>query len=356
MNATEQHIYSRQIALSEVGTEGQQKLLNTRVVIVGAGGLGCPAALYLVAAGIGHITLIDGDLIETSNLHRQVLFGMQDVGTSKATVAASKLSALHPHLTIQGIPAFLDAQNALELLGEADIVVDCTDNFTARYLINDACVQLNLPFVSGAIYKFEGQLALLNHQNGPTYRCVFPEFPNEKNHPNCEATGVLGVLPGIIGTMQATEVLKWALGMEPLLDREMLLYDARTLETRKVKLPSRNESLSEQLMKQPLRSHVQTCETPSIEWEDFETQDFGQIIDIREPHETPKGPGRTTHQLPWSEFEHNLHVLKPELRTAVYCQSGTRSQKAVQLLQNVGFDAVSVNGGIHALIKTEHTL
>lgn len=204
--------YNRHIILSDVGQIGQDKLSKAKVLVVGAGGLGCPVLQYLTAAGIGELGIIDFDVVEESNLQRQILFGTSSLGTNKALAAKNRLEDLNPTIQINAYTEKLTSKNALELFKEYDIIVDGTDNFATRYLVNDAAILTNKPIVYGAIYKFEGQVSVFNYQNGPSYRCLFPNAPKEGSVANCSEVGVLGVLPGIIGTMMANEVLKISFG------------------------------------------------------------------------------------------------------------------------------------------------
>ncbi len=214
--------YIRQITLSEIGQKGQLKLLNAKVLVVGAGGLGCPLLLYLSSAGVGTIGILDFDKVSLSNIQRQVLYKEKDVGCLKAEVAKSTLYEHNSEIKIESYPFALDTSNALEILKSYDIVVDCTDNFRTRYLINDACVKLNKPFVFAALYKFEGQLSVFNYQSGPTYRCLFPAPPMGGEVPSCEEDGVLGIVPGIIGMYQANEVIKLILSLGDILTGKLL--------------------------------------------------------------------------------------------------------------------------------------
>ncbi len=214
--------YSRHITLSEVGLMGQLKISESKVLVIGAGGLGSPLLLYLTAAGVGTIGIVDFDTVSESNLQRQVLFREQDIDKKKAEVAKTLLEARNSEITIHSYPVPLDVSNAIETIQKYDIVVDCTDNFRTRYLINDACVKLNKPFVFAAIYKFEGQLSVFNYHGGPTYRCLFPNPPKAGEVPNCEEAGVLGVLPGVLGMHQANEVLKIILSIGEVLSGQLL--------------------------------------------------------------------------------------------------------------------------------------
>ena len=253
--------YNRHIILSEIGQKGQDKLSKAKVLVVGAGGLGCPILQYLAAAGVGTIGIVDFDVVEVSNLQRQILFGSSSLGQNKAAAAKERLSDLNNSITINAYPEKLTFQNAIELFNQYDIIVDGTDNFETRYLINDACILTNKPLVFGAIYKFQGQVSVFNYNNGPTYRCAFPNKPKKDTVPNCSEVGVLGVLPGIIGTMQANEVLKIILGIGNVLSGKLLCYDALSaqstiltvkrndLEIQKVLL-NKNEFLKQELSNQ----------------------------------------------------------------------------------------------------------
>ena len=218
--------YHRQIILPEIGEEGQKKLNAAKVLVIGAGGLGCPVLQYLSGAGIGTIGIIDFDVVETSNLHRQVLYGKNDVGTNKALAAKKRLSDLNPDIVINVYPEKLTVKNALTLFADYDIVIDGSDNFSTRYLVNDACIITGKPLVYGAIFKYQGQVSVFNYNNGPSYRCLFPEPPSAGTVPSCSEIGVIGVLPGIIGSFQANEVLKMILGIGEVLDGKLMMYDS----------------------------------------------------------------------------------------------------------------------------------
>jgi len=224
--------YSRHITLSEVGLVGQLKIAESKVLVIGAGGLGSPLLLYLTAAGVGTIGIVDFDKVSESNLQRQVLFREQDLNINKAISAKKLLNARNSDIEIKSYPHIFDTSNALELVQDYDIVVDCTDNFRTRYLINDACVKLGKPFVFAAIYKFEGQLSVFNYKGGPTYRCLFPTPPKAGEVPNCEEVGVLGVLPGVLGMYQANEVLKIILSIGSILSGQLLSINLLTNDQR----------------------------------------------------------------------------------------------------------------------------
>ena len=232
--------YSKQLLIPEIGMKGQERLKNAKVLVIGAGGLGCPVLQYLAAAGIGKIGIVDFDIIDESNLQRQVLYTTQDVGKIKAVVASEKIALLNPLIDIKTWNCKLEPGNAIEIISGFDIVVDCTDNFETRYLINDACVLLNKPFVYGGIHKFEGQLSVFNYLTGPTYRCAFPETHSEEIQLNCSITGVIGTLPGIVGTLQANEVIKIITGVGEVFSGKIMLFNALTLNFSEIKI-SRNE-------------------------------------------------------------------------------------------------------------------
>ena len=222
----EKNRYSRHILLDKIGLEGQEKLKGAKVLVIGAGGLGCPVLQYLTAAGVGTIGIIDFDIVDETNLQRQILFTVNDVGVNKAEAAENRLRQLNPYVRFNIYPERLTTKNALNLFSEYDIIVDGTDNFSTRYLVNDACVITGKPLVYGAIYKFEGQVAVFNFNGGPSYRCLFPEPPKSGSVPNCSEVGVIGVLPGLIGTQQANEVIKLILEIGEPLSGKLLTYNS----------------------------------------------------------------------------------------------------------------------------------
>ncbi len=226
--------YSKQIQLPEIGESGQLKIKNARVLVIGAGGLGCPVLQYLVAVGVGNIGIVDYDKVEVHNLHRQILYTENQVGAYKATTAKTILENLNPNINMQSFEEKLTLENAKDIISNFDLVVDGTDNFTTRYIINDTCVLLNKPLIYGSIFKFEGQIAVFNHKNSKNLRDIFPEPPNPEDVPNCSLNGVLGTLPGIIGTMMAQETLKLILDL-PTLHNELVLFDTLNLNFTKLK-------------------------------------------------------------------------------------------------------------------------
>ena len=240
--------YNRHIILSEIGQAGQDKISNAKVLVIGAGGLGCPILQYLTAAGVGSIGIVDFDSVNISNLQRQVLFGTSTLGKNKAEAAKQRLEDLNDEISIVAYPKKLTHSNAVDLFHKYDIIVDGTDNFETRYLVNDACIISNKPLVFGAIYKFEGQVSIFNYKNGPSYRCIFPHPPEKGSIPNCSEVGVLGVLPGIIGAMQANEVIKIILEFGNMLSGKLLCFNALTLQNSIIRI-SRSEKTIQSVLK-----------------------------------------------------------------------------------------------------------
>ena len=360
LTTAETNRYSRHLLLPEIGQPGQQKLKAARVLVIGCGGLGCPVLQYLAAAGVGTLGLLDFDTVDDSNLQRQVLYATADVGRPKAVVAAEKLRAQNPFILVQPHQMLLSAANALALFRAYDIVVDCSDNFATRYLVNDACVVLGKPLVFGAIFKFEGQVTVLNYQHGPTYRCLYPQPPAAGDAPNCAEIGVLGVLPGLVGTMQATEALKIILELGEVLSGRLLLIDAlsmrfQTIRFRAVAIYQQLTELAADyaafcgeapLVAAPLAAVI----APEISAEELKAwQQSGrplQLLDVREPHEHARR--HIGGQLiPLGQLAEQLASLAPNVPVVVHCASGVRSQKAAQLLQTHGFAEVySLRGGL----------
>lgn len=362
--------YSRHLLLPEVGLEGQRKLKAARIVIVGAGGLGSPAALYLAAAGIGTIGLVDFDAVEYSNLQRQVLHGSPDVGRSKLASARDRLDALNPEITIETHEAVLSIDNALTLLDAYDVIIDGSDNFPTRYLVNDACVMLGKPYAYGSVFRFEGQASVFATRTGPCYRCLHPEPPPLGLIPSCAEGGVLGVLPGIIGTIQATEAIKLVLGVgEPLVGR-LLIYDALRMRMREI--PLRKDPECPVCGSEPtitsLAAYDQACDSaspqsrpvenatpmppiPEITVEDLKAltdrgADF-TLLDVREPHELNICYLPDAISIPMGQIPNRVNELDPDKDLVVFCKVGGRSARVVAYLQQQGFNrAVNLRGGI----------
>jgi adenylyltransferase/sulfurtransferase len=333
--------YNRHIILPEIGQVGQDKISNAKVLVIGAGGLGCPILQYLAAAGIGTLGIIDFDMVDITNLQRQVLYGTSSIGKNKAFAAKQRLEDLNNEITINAYAEKLKHKNALELFSQYDIIVDGTDNFETRYLVNDACVITNKPLVFGAIYKFEGQVSVFNYDNGPSYRCLFPNPPEEGTVPNCSDIGVLGVLPGIIGTMQANEVLKMILELGDVLSGKLLCYNALTLQNSTLKIKRSEETIQAILKekdsfqdKTPIDFNCDVNIEP-ISIKDVINDNNIQFIDVRETHEEPKVEALNITYIPLSELESRLDDIDNIKKKVLFCQSGMRSIRAVELLQDL---------------------
>jgi adenylyltransferase/sulfurtransferase len=363
-SADQMQRYRRHLTLSEVGEEGQARLLDSKVAIVGAGGLGCPAALYLTAAGVGSITLVDDDRVDASNLQRQVLYDTRDVGSFKVEKAAERLGALNPDVRVNGIHERLEAKNAEEILAGHDVVLDGTDTFPARYLMNDICVWLGLPLVSGSIQRFEGHVSVFDSRRGPCYRCLFPEPPPPELAPNCAEAGVLGVLPGVVGTMQATEVLKLLLGMGESLAGRLLVYESLGMEFRTFtvhKDPGCAVCGENPTIREPIdyeafcastsaESEVQVPELAPKELDDkLRSEAKLLLLDVREPDEWEIVHLDQARLIPLGEIEGRLAEIDDwrEREVIVYCHHGGRSRAACEILISSGFrDVTNLRGGI----------
>jgi len=350
--------YNRHIILSEIGQTGQDKICNAKVLVIGAGGLGCPVLQYLTAAGVGTIGIIDFDVVELSNLQRQVLFGTASLGKNKAEAAKERLEDLNNEISIVAYAEKLTHQNAIKLFNQYDIIVDGSDNFKTRYLVNDSCIIANKPLVFGAIYKFEGQVSVFNYNNGPSYRCLFPDPPKKDTAPNCSAIGVLGVLPGIIGSMQANEVLKIILELGNSLSGQLLCFNALTLQNSTLKT-KRNEAIinsilkdKEQFRKKEINFNCEV-EVNTVSIEAFLSEENIQFIDVREAHEEPKIEGFDVTYIPLSQLENSLDKIETSKKKVIFCQSGIRSKHAVELLLELEIEnCFSVKEGAKEIINT----
>lgn len=348
--------YLRHIVLSEVGQEGQDKLSKAKVLVVGAGGLGCPVLQYLAAAGIGTLGIVDFDVVEESNLQRQVLFGTSSIGKNKALAAKERLEDLNPTINLKAYPEKLTSKNALELFKDYDIVVDGTDNFSTRYLINDAAISTQKPVVYGAIYKFEGQVSVFNYQNGPNYRCLFPTPPKEGSVANCSEVGVLGVLPGIIGSMQANEIIKIILGFDGVLSGKLLCYNSKTTETSVIKIVKNEEEFVKVLggNNSLQMEHPHLCESQIKEIlvnEIFKIENV-QFIDVREVHEQPQIDLPNCIHIPLNLIEQHIEQIDSTKTYVIFCQIGSRSKTAVAILQKQHFhNCYSLKDGVSGLIE-----
>jgi adenylyltransferase/sulfurtransferase len=348
LSEQEQTRYSKQIIMPEVGPEGQQRLRAAKVLVIGAGGLGCPVLQYLTAAGVGEIGIADGDVIDISNLQRQVLYTEGEIGQGKAATAQKKLELLNPNVRINVHPFFIDSSNALDLIGGYDIIVDGSDNFATRYLVNDASVLLDKPMVSGAIYKFEGQVSVFNYKGGPTYRCIFPEPPGADESPNCAEIGVIAALPGIIGSIQANEVIKMIIGIGDVLSGRLLVIDTLTMHmhTFQFDLINANKQIT-QLPALSLNCEVTVRQIDYEQLQEMLVDTSGiQLVDVREPGEHEAGNIGGAN-IPLSTINSSYHLLDPQNTIVLYCASGTRSARFGKLLLDHGFKkVVSLKNGI----------
>ncbi len=355
--------YSRHLIMPEVALEGQKKLKAARVLMIGTGGLGSPLGLYLGAAGVGHLGLVDFDVVDESNLQRQIIHSTQDVGRSKLDSARDRLAAINPHVQVETYNTRLSSANALDLFADYDIVVDGTDNFPTRYLVNDACALLGKPNVYGSIFRFEGQASVFYAKEGPCYRCLYPEPPPPGLVPSCAEGGVLGILPGLVGVIQATETIKLILGQgEPLIGR-LLLVNALGMKFRELKLRKNPECpvCSENATIKELIDYEQFCgiepEPVAVQdqaWEITpreckERLDRGEqifLLDVREPQEWEICRLNGATLIPLGQLPKRMHELNSADDIVVYCRSGARSANAYHLLHNAGFRRIkNLKGG-----------
>ena len=365
--------YSRHLIMPEVGMEGQLKLKRARVLLIGTGGLGAPLGLYLAAAGVGRLGLVDFDVVDFTNLQRQVTFGTSDVGRRKIEAAKERLSILNPHIQIDTYEAKLSSENALGILRDYDVVVDGTDNFPTRYLVNDACILLGKPNVYGSIFRFDGQTTVFGYPGGPCYRCLYPEPPPPGLVPSCAEGGVLGVLPGIVGSIQAMETIKLILGTGDLLVGRLLLFDALAMRFRELKLRKNPEcpACGERRTITKLIDYYEFCgirgsagltaggeesqptmQVPEIEPRELKARlDRGDdifILDVREPHEFQICNLRG-NLIPLGELTRRAHELDSSREIVAHCRSGKRSAEAVDFLRKAGFRKIwNLKGGILA--------
>jgi adenylyltransferase/sulfurtransferase len=358
--------YSRHLIMPEVGMDGQLKLKQARVLLIGTGGLGAPLGLYLAAAGVGHLGLVDFDVVDFTNLQRQVTFSSRDVGRRKIEAAKERLSSLNPDITIQTFETKLTSENALEILRDFDIVADGTDNFPTRYLVNDACVLLGKPNVYGSIFRFEGQATVFGMPDGPCYRCLYPEPPPPGLVPSCAEGGVLGVLPGIVGSIQAMETIKLILGSGDSLAGRLLVFDALAMRFRELKLRKNTDcplcGTNRTITK--LIDYYEFCgvrgeedAAPSVAVPEIEPRELKArldrgddlfILDVREPHEY-QICNIGGQLIPLGELPRRAHELDSSREIVAHCRSGKRSAEAVDFLRKAGFRKIwNLKGGILA--------
>jgi len=376
LSSEELQRYSRHLTLPEFGKAGQEKLKNASVLLVGAGGLGSPAATYLAAAGVGRIGLVDFDTVEASNLQRQILYGTSDVGRSKLEAATERLEDLNPHVEIERHELRLTSDNALDVIDDYDVVADGTDNFPTRYLVNDACVMTGTPNVYASIFRFEGQVSVFATEDGPCYRCLYEEPPPPGLVPSCAEGGVLGILPGFIGTLQATEVIKLLADVgDPLVGR-LLMVDALDMNFRTVNVPTNPDcpvcgddpSVTELIdyeafcgIPQDDSSANGTADdvstdnsVPEVSVHDLkQRRDGGDapfVLDVREPYEAEIASINADQLIPVDQLADRLDELEADANEeiVVHCRSGGRSAKATKLLREKGYEASNLAGGVLA--------
>jgi len=354
--------YSRHLILPDVGLDGQTKLKEARVVLVGAGGLGSPAALYLAAAGVGTIGIVDADAVDRTNLQRQILHGTSDIGAPKTESARARVHEINPHVRVVPFATRLTSANALEILGEFDVVIDGSDNFPTRYLVNDACVLLGKPNVYGAVFRFDGQASVFSSPDGPCYRCLFAEPPPPELVPSCAEGGILGVLPGIIGSIQALEAIKWILAVGESLVGRLLLFDARRLQFRELKIerdpgcpacgacPSITDLIDYEAfcgVGQGTKTEAEiSVRELAREWA---ANPAMVVVDVREPREAEIAQLPGGRLIPLGELPRRLTELPAHAPIVTYCHHGLRSLRAAEMLRAAGFANVrSLAGGIDA--------
>src|SRR5687768_954521 len=359
--------YSRHLIMPEVGMQGQRRLKAASVLMIGTGGLGAPVGMYLAAAGVGRIGIVDFDVVEESNLQRQIIHGTKDLGRRKIESARDRLRDINPHIEIETHESRLTSHNAMQLFRNYDVIVDGTDNFPTRYLVNDACVLSGKPNVYGSIFRFEGQASVFWAEKGACYRCLYPEPPPPGLVPSCAEGGVLGVLPGIVGAIQANETIKIILGAEGILVNRLLLFDAWAMKFRELKLRkdpqcpicSDSPTIKELIDYEAFcgLSPNQQAEPPQLEEitatelkRRLDRGDDIQIIDVREPHEYEIAKIPETKLIPLGQVVNRMNEIDPSRETIVHCKGGVRSAKAIEALRGAAFPGRMVNlkGGITA--------
>ena len=360
--------YSRHLLLPEIGLIGQERLTSSKVLVIGAGGLGSPAALYLAAAGVGTIGIVDNDRVELSNLQRQILHSTDDVGERKVQSASKRLQQLNPHIAVESYPVYLDAKNAVDILQKYDVIIDGTDNFATRYLVNDASALLKKPLVYGSVFRFTGQISVFDAAKGGCYRCLYPTPPPPHLVPNCAEGGVLGVLPGIIGTMQATEALKIVLGIGETLHRRLLLFDALQMNVSTINYPHNphcalcgtHPTIHE------LQDYETWCNPPTLTnnnaTADLHPEEVAAMledivfVDVREEQERAIRMIKGTRHIPLGQVEQHIEELAALTKPLViHCHSGKRSAAALEILSRYNISAQHLAGGIIAWEKVFST-
>lgn len=345
--------YTRQTQLKEFGLEAQKKLSEAKVLVVGAGGLGVPALTYLNAMGVGTLGIVDSDVVSLSNLHRQVSYYENEVGESKVSSLIKKLQAQNSETNLIPHHTFLSTENALAIIPAYDVVLDASDNFPTRYLVNDACVILKKPFVYGALHSFEGQVSVFNFEDGPTYRCIFPTMPNPAEIPNCNENGVLGVVPGIIGNLQALEVVKVITGIGEALSGKFLLFDGLSQNYQKInfKKVAGNDTITQLKDSYEFRCEIGGSAITTQELTELLKKEDLQVIDVRTDAEYQQFHLEEAIHIPLSALESKLEAINYSKDIYVICQSGIRSQKAIELIGALRPNATLINvaGGMNKL-------
>jgi adenylyltransferase/sulfurtransferase len=358
LNSEELKRYDRHIRLQEVGGEGQSELKSAKVLVIGAGGLGCPVLQYLTAAGVGKIGVIDGDIVSLSNLQRQVLFGHSDIGLPKVEVAIRKLKDLNPFVDFVVYNEFLTVDNALSVVSQYDIVIDGSDNFSTRYLANDACVIMKKPLVFGSIFKFEGQVSVFNYQGGASYRCLYPDVPKSGQVPNCSEVGVLGVLPGLVGTMMANECLKMILEIGKVSSGKVQLVNLLGDLFNEIKFTRLDTNFERTSLEE---NYELVCEEPTVKEKIMKSITVDeldkriksgeeiQLIDVREPFEYEICAIAKSLLISLNTIPSNLDKIKKDIPVVFICHHGMRSASAIHFAEAEGFDnLINLTGGIDA--------
>ena len=349
--------YARHISLAQVGEEGQEKIKDASVLVIGAGGLGSPVLQYLTAAGVGRIGIVDDDIVDVSNLQRQVIYDINNVGQRKTDAAVRKLSIQNPFVKFEPISERLTTNNALNILSEYDLIIDGTDNFPTRYLVNDACVILNKPLVFGSIFKFEGQVSVFNYNDGPTYRCLYPEPPEAGAVPNCSDVGVIGILPGMIGMRMANEAIKIILGLGRVLSGKLLLIDALNDKDVLVNIEKNVANTSRNNLEE---SYDEVCDT-TIDGDEITVTELDArmksgekfyLLDVREPFEQEICKIEDSVLIPMQRVTERVNELPRDQRIVLICHHGSRSATVQDFLNSRGFNnTLNLIGGIDAWSK-----
>ncbi len=355
----EREYYSRQLPLSQVGESGQKKLKSARVLVVGAGGLGCPALLYLASAGVGTIGICEHDVLETSNLHRQVMYSHNEVGKPKVELAAARIKALNPFIDVRTHAVKLSPESAESIINGYDLLLDCTDNFTAKFLLNDAAVICKIPLIQASVYQFEGQVLFYRAtEDSACLRCLWPQVPDPACVGNCATVGVLGVAPGLLGTIQASEAIKFILGMPDVLHNEILIVDLNQYRTKRL-IQSKDPACPvcgqhPSITTIDAKHYLTASFSSEIDVTTLSIQEFSNydVVDVREPVETILKPvkGIISQKIPSSKFDSKQHLFDKSKKYLVFCEKGTRSSRIVLALREQGFSEVySIKDGADAL-------